>query len=74
MTYTFSELNDMTGFANGAKFESEEDVRQYFTVSFMRDMYNAYSECHGEPEFVGDQDALDEMADAVIDNRWWCEF
>ncbi len=62
---TFREINDATGFANGAKFTDEDDVRAYFAIDCMRDM------C-GDEQAVCElnQATLDEMADAVIANRW----
>ena len=59
-------VNDMTGFANGAEFDSEEDVRAYFAVAEQVAMF-------GE-DAIDDQAVLDAMADAVIENRWHCAF
>lgn len=65
MPYTFTEINDCTGFANGDEFTTEAQVREYFTVANMLDMF---SEC---PQT---QAELDEMADAVVANGWHCAF
>jgi hypothetical protein len=62
MVYTFGQINDATGFANGDQFTSEAQVREYFTVENMRLMFSG--EC---PQT---QDDLDAMADAVVENRW----
>ena len=59
---TFSEINDHTGFANGDKFTSAEQVREYFTVENMRAMFP------GDPFW--DQETYDKWAELVITNRW----
>jgi hypothetical protein len=61
-----------TGFDLGIQFDSEADVRSYFTVETMRG-------CFGQDNIedypvLGDQDKLNEYAQAVIDNRWHCTF
>ena len=63
----FDEINDATGFANGAEFQTEAEVREYFTVASMAAMFNDYE---GNPDAA----TLDAMADAVIANRWHCAF
>lgn len=62
---TFSEINDATGFANGEKFTTEEQVKAYFTTQNMDDMF-------GAPHPT--QSSLDEMAALVIANWWHCDF
>lgn len=62
---TFSEINDATGFANGEKFTTEEQVKAYFTAQNMDDMF-------GAPHPI--QSDLDEMAALVIANWWHCDF
>lgn len=69
MTAAAYEINDRTGFANGEKFASEQEVRDYFTTQAMVEMFGSY-----DTSDLPDQDALDEMAGAVIKNRWHCEF
>jgi hypothetical protein len=60
--YTENEINDATGFENGVKFASEQDVRDYFTAAAQREMFGDEAEI--------DQDILDDYAEAVIENRW----
>lgn len=62
-TYTFDEINDRTGFANGALFQTEAEVRAYFTTANMDSMF-------GSEESDLDDDALSAMADDVIACRW----
>ena len=59
--YTFQHIDDLTGFANGEGFESDEQARSYFTVDNMRFMF-------GECSLT--QLQLDTMARVVIKNRW----
>lgn len=58
----FDEINAATGFANGDRFESDDDVRAYFTVENMRAMFS------GECEST--QDELDAMAFVVLKHSW----
>lgn len=62
---TFTEINDATGFANGQKFTTEAQVKEYFTTANMSDMF-------GEPHPT--QSELDAMVDLVIANWWHCDF
>jgi hypothetical protein len=64
---TFEEINDSTGFANGARFESADEVREYFTVENMVRVFGTES-C----EFDGDN--LEAWAATVISRRWHCAF
>ena len=57
-----NEISDGTGFDHGIKFTNEQEVRDYFTVENMKDMFS------GDSAYT--QDKLDEMAELVIDNRW----
>lgn len=61
----FDAINDRTGFAQGCKFLSKQEVREYFTAANIRSMY-------GQNDLT--QETLTEMADAVIENKWHCEF
>ena len=58
----FSEINGMTGFANGEPFETEADVRAYFQADEQRAMFG--------DDAVVNQDLLNEMAETVIENGW----
>lgn len=60
----FDQINDATGFANGETFASEQDVRDYFTVENITEMFGQ------SPE----QSVLAKMANIVIANEWHCEF
>jgi hypothetical protein len=62
MRPTLEAISDATAFDAGERFTSPEQVREYFTVAEQRAMFS------GECAFS--QDALDEMAAAVIDNGW----
>lgn len=54
-------VHEATGFDNGDLFESEQQVREYFTVANIGSMF-------GECPYT--QAELDEMAEAVIRNGW----
>ena len=60
--YGFDKINDATGFANGTKFQSEDDVLGYFTVEAQRQMFPG--------DDIDSQEVLSEMAAEVIENRW----
>jgi hypothetical protein len=60
--HTMDEINDATGFANGERFASEAQVREYFTPANQRDMFGHEAET--------DPAALEAMAETVIANRW----
>jgi hypothetical protein len=64
---TFTDINDRTGFANGDKFTSDEQVREYFTQQNIRDMIGSTYDDEGT---MPSQDELDQMAETVIENRW----
>ena len=59
--YSMGDINEYTGAFNGDLFESEEQVRQYFTVANIEAMF-------GECSLT--QEELNEMAETVITNRW----
>lgn len=61
MAWTRAEIHDATGFDNGDLFRSEQEVRDYFTVANITEMF-------GECPYT--QDELNEMADEVITHRW----
>lgn len=72
---TFEQINEITGFANGDKFTSDDQVRRYFQIDEMRGMFGGA--WHNDDEQGDDesgvhvsQATLDEMAQQVIDNRW----
>jgi hypothetical protein len=67
MPRNFDEINDSTGFANGDKFESEGQVREYFQLDELKRMTSG----------IGpgvDQATLDRYADIVIEEKWHCKF
>jgi hypothetical protein len=51
----------MTGFADGDEFESDDEVRRYFTVDNIIEIWSHCIQTQGE---------LDRMADDVIRHRW----
>lgn len=57
-----NEISAYTAFDSGERFESDAQVREYFTVANIRAMFGADADA--------DQDTLDTMAAAVIENRW----
>ena len=59
---TFDQINDATGFANGDKWLTDEQIYDYFTVENIQRMFG--------DEATYTQDELDEMAQRVIENRW----
>lgn len=61
----FTTINDQTGFAQGALFKSEAEVRRYFTAGVQRAIFGA--------DAVVDPFVLGRMADAVIGNGWHLE-
>lgn len=67
---TLSEINDITGFANGALFDSEHQVREYFRKSAVLEMLDPLSEERRDYEAIYSQTDFDAMADEVIAHRW----
>jgi hypothetical protein len=68
MTLTENEIDDRTAFAQGDEFANEADVRAYFTVTAMVQMFGR------DPGYVPpSQGDLDAWANAVIANRWHME-
>ena len=61
MEQKFYLINDATGFANGDRFTSDEQVRDYFTAESIKMMFGRCD----MPD-----DVLREYANAVIANRW----
>lgn len=62
----FDTINNETGFANGEQFTSEEQVRDYFTVENMREMFSG--NCNQ------DQETLSDYAETVIAEKMHCTF
>ena len=70
MTLTENEIDDRTAFAQGDEFANEAEVRDYFTVESMVEMFGGPR----QPDYVPpSQSELDAWADAVIANRWHME-
>ena len=65
--YTFDQLNESTAFAEGKPFISPEQVREYFTMNNMREMFGPHCEEIAESTLMA-------MADTVIGNKWHCNF
>ncbi|MHC4892236.1 MAG: hypothetical protein ACYTFV_02520 [Planctomycetota bacterium] len=59
---THAEINDATGFANGARFANPAEVYAYFTPAAQAGMFG--------DEAVTDAATLLGWAEAVIDNGW----
>lgn len=64
-----SQIDDATGFDNGDAFESEQQVREYFTQDSMRSMFVEWDNDNA----ISDDD-LARWAEIVIEERWNCEF
>lgn len=54
-------INDVTGFANGDLWTSEEDLCHYFSESVQRELFG---------EEAADQELLDTLAHRVIVKGW----
>lgn len=69
-------MNDETGFANGEKFLSACDVREYFTVDNMLEMFGSdYPRYYGRDKNEDiTADVLRDYADYVIENKLHCDF
>lgn len=65
LTYPLNEneINDWTGFEEGLQFKNEDEVREYFTLENVEQMFG------GDTRDLS-QEELDIMANAVIQNRW----
>src|SRR5690606_26358408 len=61
MAWTRAEIHYATGFDNGDLFRSAEEVREYFTVANITEMFGSCPYTQAE---------LNEMADEVIAHRW----
>jgi hypothetical protein len=68
--YTFDNINDITGFANGDRFTTPEQVRQYFTREAMIEAFGP----HCEESAIPTQETLNSMAELVIVKQWNCFF
>lgn len=55
-------ISAATGFDEGELFETEKQVRDYFTVAEQQEMFGDEAET--------DQELLDEWAEEVIERRW----
>ena len=62
MTSRLQQISDATAFDQGDKFETDDQVRDYFTVAEQQHMFGDRA--------ITDQAMLDRMADDVIDNHW----
>lgn len=76
---TREKASQLTGFDFGEQFSSPQEVREYFTVSNIREMFGGPVCTSPPPETDADdgciyttQRELDEMAEAVIENGWHC--
>ncbi len=58
-------ISEATGFDAGDEFQSEAQVRLYFAVV---EQVAMFGECPWS------QEALDTMAEAVLEHRWHCAF
>jgi len=65
-------ISETTGFDNGELFTSEEQVREYFTLTNIQACLGTHIDevCGDEDGNPLTQEKLDEWADEVIDNHW----
>jgi hypothetical protein len=66
---TRRDISEATGFDQGEEFSNEQEVRDYFTVQAMSEMFGTDTET-----VPLSQDELDEMAAAVLLHHWHCRF
>ncbi len=72
---TQREISEYTGFDQGEKFTSEQQVREYFTAENLAAMGLGGSDEGSERDnHALTQDELDRMAEYVIANRIHCAF
>ena len=65
MTYTKNEIDFATGFCEGDKFRDAEDVRRYFDLENLCQLFEQ------TPDELGyDEAELTKMANTVIENGW----
>ena len=57
-------ISGVTGFDSGEKFENDNQVREYFDYSYIRESYSP-DDCYAPT-----QATLDEWAGVVILNKW----
>jgi hypothetical protein len=70
----YHEINEVTGFANGDRFETAAQVRDYFTRENLWEMVGHEQYVHpgtGE-DLTPTQAQLDDWASDVIAHRWHC--
>ena len=67
------DINAVTGFANGDRFETAAQVRDYFTRENLHAMVGVeqYRGPDGE-DLAPSQEQLDRWASLVIEHRWHC--
>jgi len=68
---TRNEISEKTGFDSGEQFSDDAEVRDYYRVQSMSEMYGG--ELSADYPELADQGVLDEMAETVIDNHWHME-
>ena len=61
----FDEINDITGFANGEMFRTENEVREYFTPESIAEMFGSCEMGVTELHYIGEK---------VLNNEWHCDF
>jgi hypothetical protein len=73
LTRLYHEINEITGFANGDKFDTAEQLRDYFTRENLWEMvgHTQFIDADGE-DLTPTQEVLDSWARHVIENRWHC--
>ena len=73
ITRQYHEINEVTSFANGDRFDSAAQVRDYFTVANLHAMVGAeqFRSADGT-DLTPSQATLDQWAVMVIDHRWHC--
>lgn len=64
----FDEINYVTGFANGDKWETADQIRDYFTIATLQSCF--WQASAEELAALPSQETLDAWAELVIENHW----
>jgi hypothetical protein len=71
----FTEINDVTGFANGDMWETPAQVLEYFTIKNLHFMVGRASFLtDAGDDLTPSQATLDGWAALVIEQQWHCRF
>jgi hypothetical protein len=73
ITRRYHDINVVTGFANGDRFDTATQIRDYFTIENLWEMVGReqFIDADGR-DLTPAQITLDRWAQEVIENRWHC--